>query len=218
MAGRWKWGSTAKGLRELGLSPNERTPDYPKPPKMTLATIGFEPSSSRSFERDSKRRRSALRVNAAPFTFLNYTKMTKYEALEKNAVSETEMPQLENLQYSPIRRNGPLCWGIFGLSHGPQCKGDGGGGRGTGVEPSPRGPAWRKATQRSGPQVASQNLANDGRSGKGRQRPFAEPKHPTVNFLACVTSDGSPSSGVTLPLARKPVPAWHGKRCIVLTR
>jgi hypothetical protein len=48
--------------------------------------------------------------------------MTKYEALEKNAVSEPEMPQLENLQYSPIRRNGSLCWGIFGLSHGPQCK------------------------------------------------------------------------------------------------
>ena len=71
------------------------------------------------------------------------------------------------------------------------------------------GPTWRKATQRSGPQVASQNLANDGRSGKGRQRPFAEPKHPTVNFLACATSDGSPSSGVTLPLARKPVPAWQ---------
>jgi hypothetical protein len=45
--------------------------------------------------------------------------MTKYEALEKNAVSEPEMPQLENLQYSPIRRNGSLCWGIFGLSHGP---------------------------------------------------------------------------------------------------
>jgi hypothetical protein len=48
--------------------------------------------------------------------------MTKYEALEKNAVSEPEMPQLENLQYSPIRRNGSLCWGIFGLSHARQCK------------------------------------------------------------------------------------------------
>ena len=48
--------------------------------------------------------------------------MTKYEALEKNAVSEPEMPQLENLQYSLIRRNGSLCWGIFGLSHGRQCK------------------------------------------------------------------------------------------------
>jgi hypothetical protein len=70
MAGRWKgWGSTATGLRELGLSPNERAPGYPKPPKMTLAAIGFEPSSSRSFERDSKRRRSALRVNAAPLHF-----------------------------------------------------------------------------------------------------------------------------------------------------
>lgn len=48
--------------------------------------------------------------------------MTKYEALEKNTVSEPEMPQLENLQYSPIRRNGSLCCGIFGLSYGRQCK------------------------------------------------------------------------------------------------
>jgi hypothetical protein len=48
--------------------------------------------------------------------------MTKYEALEKNAVSEPEMPQLENLQYSPICRNGSLCWGIFDLSHGRQCE------------------------------------------------------------------------------------------------
>jgi hypothetical protein len=35
-----------------------------------------------------------------PLTFLNYTKMTKYEALEKNAVSEPEMPQLGDLHYS----------------------------------------------------------------------------------------------------------------------
>jgi hypothetical protein len=35
-----------------------------------------------------------------PLTFLNYTKMTKYEALEKNAVSEPKMPKLGNLQYS----------------------------------------------------------------------------------------------------------------------
>jgi hypothetical protein len=48
--------------------------------------------------------------------------MTKYEALEKNTVSEPEMPQLENLQYSPICRNGSLCWGIFGLSYRRQCK------------------------------------------------------------------------------------------------
>ena len=35
-----------------------------------------------------------------PLTFLNYTKMTKYEALEKNAVSEPKMPKLGDLQYS----------------------------------------------------------------------------------------------------------------------
>ena len=35
-----------------------------------------------------------------PLTFLNYTKMTKYEALEKNAVSEPKMPQPGNLKCS----------------------------------------------------------------------------------------------------------------------
>ncbi len=32
-----------------------------------------------------------------PFTFLNYTKMTRYEALEKNAVSEPKALHLGNL-------------------------------------------------------------------------------------------------------------------------
>jgi len=34
------------------------------------------------------------------FTFLNYTKMTKYEALEKNAVSNSKLP---SLRQSPVR-------------------------------------------------------------------------------------------------------------------
>jgi hypothetical protein len=50
-----------------------------------------------------------------PLTFLNYTKMTKYEALEKNAVSEPEMPQLGNLQYSRHSRKASLYWEILGL-------------------------------------------------------------------------------------------------------
>ena len=50
-----------------------------------------------------------------PLTFLNYTKMTKYEALEKNDVSEPKMPQLGNLQYSRNCRKAPLYWEIFGL-------------------------------------------------------------------------------------------------------
>jgi hypothetical protein len=41
--------------------------------------------------------------------------MTKYEALEKNAVSEPKMPQLGNLQYSRISRKASLYWEIFGL-------------------------------------------------------------------------------------------------------
>jgi hypothetical protein len=39
------------------------------------------------------RRKLVLR----PFTFLNYTKMAKYEALEKNAVSGPKMPRPGNL-------------------------------------------------------------------------------------------------------------------------
>jgi hypothetical protein len=41
--------------------------------------------------------------------------MTKYEALEKNAVSEPKMLQLGNLQYSRRSRKASVYWGIFGL-------------------------------------------------------------------------------------------------------
>jgi hypothetical protein len=47
--------------------------------------------------------------------FSNYTKMTKYEALEKNAVSEPKMLQLGNLQYSRCSRKASVYWEIFGL-------------------------------------------------------------------------------------------------------
>ena len=47
--------------------------------------------------------------------FLSYTKTTKYEALEKNAVSESKMLQLGNLQYSRCSRKAPPYWEIFGL-------------------------------------------------------------------------------------------------------
>jgi hypothetical protein len=47
--------------------------------------------------------------------FLNYTKMTKYEASEKNAVSVPKMPQLGNLQYSRHSRKASVYWEIFGL-------------------------------------------------------------------------------------------------------
>jgi hypothetical protein len=41
--------------------------------------------------------------------------MTKYEALEKNAVSEPKMSQLDNLKYSRHSRKASLYWEIFGL-------------------------------------------------------------------------------------------------------
>jgi hypothetical protein len=41
--------------------------------------------------------------------------MTKYEALEKNAVSETKMLPLGNLKYTRNSRKASPYWGIFGL-------------------------------------------------------------------------------------------------------
>jgi hypothetical protein len=52
----------------------------------------------------------------SPFEFLNYTKTAKYEALEKNALSEPRMPALDNLKYSRDSRKAPLYWQIFGRS------------------------------------------------------------------------------------------------------
>jgi hypothetical protein len=41
--------------------------------------------------------------------------MSKYKALEKNAVSKPKMPHLGNLKYSRGSRKVPLYWEIFGL-------------------------------------------------------------------------------------------------------
>jgi hypothetical protein len=41
--------------------------------------------------------------------------MTKYEALEKNAVSELKMPPLANLKYSRNSRKASLYWEVVGL-------------------------------------------------------------------------------------------------------
>jgi hypothetical protein len=51
----------------------------------------------------------------SPFTFLNYAKVTKYEALEKNVVSEPKYRNSGNLKYSGNSRNAPLRLKIFGL-------------------------------------------------------------------------------------------------------
>jgi hypothetical protein len=47
-------------------------------------------------------------LSLSPFTVPNYTKKAKYEALEKNAVSEPKMLQLGNLKYSHISRKAPF--------------------------------------------------------------------------------------------------------------
>jgi hypothetical protein len=78
-------------------------------------SVRFEPRCSRASERDSNPKTPALQVVALALDFRNYTKMTKYEALEKNAVSEPKMPPLGNLKYSRNSRKASLCWEIFGL-------------------------------------------------------------------------------------------------------
>ena len=69
------------------------------------------------------RRKLRCKLLQWPFTFLNYTKMAKYEALEKNAVSEPKIPQLGHLQYSLTCRKAPLCWEIFDLFIGGEIRG-----------------------------------------------------------------------------------------------
>jgi hypothetical protein len=49
------------------------------------------------------------------FTFLNRTKPTKYETLEKNAVSRPIVPKIGNLRYGRDPRKPHFCSGIFGL-------------------------------------------------------------------------------------------------------
>ena len=73
-----------------------------------------------------------------PFTFLNYTKMTRYEALEKNAVSEPKALHLVR----PHLSKSPALLGDFQPVHWRRNRSVGvnGGGRGTGIEPSPRSP------------------------------------------------------------------------------
>jgi hypothetical protein len=78
-------------------------------------SLRFEPRCSRSSERYSNSKRPALQVVAVAWTFLNYTKMTKYEALEKNAISALKIAQLGNLKYSRISRKASLYWEILGL-------------------------------------------------------------------------------------------------------
>jgi hypothetical protein len=42
------------------------------------------------------------------FTFLNYTKSTKYEALEKNAATRRQIARLSTLKYSLVFRKAQL--------------------------------------------------------------------------------------------------------------
>jgi hypothetical protein len=66
-------------------------------------------------ERDSNPKELALQVAALVLDVLSRTKMTKYEALEKNAVSEPKILQLDNLQYSRSSRKASLYWETLGL-------------------------------------------------------------------------------------------------------
>ena len=52
----------------------------------------------------------------SPFTFQNYTKMTKYEALEKNVVSNHKLPSLRQSLVRSFTWNVSVCWGFWGGS------------------------------------------------------------------------------------------------------
>src|SRR3979409_1175284 len=67
-----------------------------------------------------------------------------------------------------------------------------GGGRGTGIEPSPRRPAWGKVSQRTPRlQPTRQGLAKTADARKGRRRALYRAKAPaTVNFRRGLSSDG----------------------------
>jgi hypothetical protein len=79
-----------------------------------------------------------------PFSFQNCTKMTKYEALEKNVVSNRKLSSLRQSLVRLITQKVTVCWGFWGRS--PELDSQTaqvvGGGRGTGIEPSPRRPAY----------------------------------------------------------------------------
>ncbi len=52
-------------------------------------------------------------MRLSPFNYLNYTEMTTYEALEKNAISNRRMRYLANLRYG-IASKWISLWGDFG--------------------------------------------------------------------------------------------------------
>jgi hypothetical protein len=55
---------------------------------------------TRLSKKDSNPRNLQRKLLRSPFSFQNCTKLTKYEALEKNAVSKRKMP---SLRQSPVR-------------------------------------------------------------------------------------------------------------------
>src|ERR1700704_4261570 len=67
-----------------------------------------------------------------------------------------------------------------------------GGGRGAGLEPSPRRPGWGKVSQRTpGLQPTCQGVAKTADARKGRRRALYRAKAPaTVNFRRGLSSEG----------------------------
>jgi hypothetical protein len=61
----------------------------------------------------SKLQRKLLR---SPFGFQNCTKMTKYEALEKNVVSNRKLPSLRQSLVRSVTQKVSVCWGFWGWS------------------------------------------------------------------------------------------------------
>jgi hypothetical protein len=59
----------------------------------------------------------ALQLLLSPLTFLNYTRMMKYEASGKNAASEINVIYLGNIKYGRNYQKAPLSWKNLKLIH-----------------------------------------------------------------------------------------------------
>ena len=73
-----------------------------------LLSLAGEP-----FRTLSKLQRRLLR---SPFGFQNCTRMTKYEALEKNVVSNRKLPSLRQSLVRSVTQKVSVCWGFWGWS------------------------------------------------------------------------------------------------------
>jgi hypothetical protein len=138
--------------------------------------------------------RTVLRIETANpevAAFENRTKLPRYEALEKNGVSSPQSPKRGHLSYGATSAGGP----IYRVFRGCGCRSDGnwnrsGGGRGTGIEPSPRSPRYSRVARRIRC-LLTRAVGSAGGALSG--------KRPSEGRTARSPQIGGPWSGIGLP-------------------